>query len=108
VNGVLLALFGAREIEIAAQSVGNGEIRLQDAAEHFLIELFLEGRGVAENGVSVGVLGVEVGDDFGIVLVAEPGVVVDAAVAVDNVLDGLPARYGRLGRAGALGVRGKT
>jgi len=97
-DGVLLAFFGAREIEIAAETVGDGEIGLQDAAEHFLVKLFLKRFGGAENGVGVGVFGVEVGEDFGILFFAKPGVGIDAAVAVEDVLDGM--------EAGERGLRG--
>ena len=88
---VLFAFFGAGEIEIAAEAVGNRKIGLQDFRQHFLVELFLEGFGAVENGVGVGILGVEVGDDFGICFLAQPGVVVDAAVVVDDVFDGMAA-----------------
>ena len=88
---VLLAFFGACEIEIAAEAVGNREVGLQDLAQHFLIELFLEGFGAVKNGVGVGVFGVEIGDDLGILLFLEPGVIVDAAVVVEDVLDGMAA-----------------
>ncbi len=40
-DGILLAFFGAREIQVAAQAVGNRKVSLQDAAKHFLIQLFL-------------------------------------------------------------------
>src|SRR4029077_19358435 len=36
----------------------------------------------------MGVFGLQVGNDLGVFLAAEPGIVVDAAVAVQNVLDG--------------------
>jgi len=45
-DGILFAFHGAGEIEIAAEAVGDREIGLLDAAEHFLVELFLEGLGV--------------------------------------------------------------
>jgi len=40
VDRILLALFSAREIEIPAQSVWDGEVGLQDAAEHLLVQAF--------------------------------------------------------------------
>jgi len=49
----------------------------------------LEGFGEFEVGVGVSVFGFQVGEDAGIFFVAEPGVVVDAAVVVDDVLDWL-------------------
>src|SRR5882724_8093569 len=101
---ILLALFGAREIEIAAQSVGNGEVGLQDAAEHLLVQLFLERLGVAKNYIGVGVLGVEVGDDLRIILIAEPRVIVDEAVAVNNGFDRQTPCDRWLRRAGILRI----
>src|SRR4029077_3183174 len=107
-QGILLAFLGAREIKVAAQSVGNRKVGLQDAAEHFLVEFFLKRFGIPKRGVGVGVFRVEVGDDFGIVFIAEPGVVVDAAVAVDDVLDRVAPRDGGPGRADALGIGRKA
>ena len=34
---ILLSFFGAREVEIPAEFIGSGKIRLQDAPQHFLI-----------------------------------------------------------------------
>jgi hypothetical protein len=44
-----------------------------------------------KDGIGISVLGVEVRDYFGILLFLEPGIVVDAAVVVDDVLDGMAA-----------------
>src|ERR1700704_5887952 len=101
---ILLALFSAREIEIAAQSVGNGKIGLQDAAEHLLVQLFLERLGVRQNYIGVGVFGVEVGDDLRIIFVAEPGVIVDEAVAVNDGFNRLTLCDRGLWRAGILRI----
>lgn len=71
-----------------------------NAAEHFLVEGFLKGFGRFEEGVGEGVFFLEVGGDTGVVFVAEPGVLVHAAVAVDDVLDGFAGGDGGLeGRA---------
>jgi len=43
---------------------------------------------VAQNYIGIGVLGVEIRDDFRIILVAEPRVIVDEAVAVNNGFNG--------------------
>src|SRR5882724_4232612 len=105
---ILLALFGAREIEIAAQSVGDGEVGLQDAAEHLLVQLFLERLGVAQNYIGVGIFGVEIGDDFRIILVAEPRIIVDEAVAVNDGFNRLTPRDRWPRRAGILRIGRKT
>src|SRR5207253_6189950 len=84
-DGVLLALLGPRIVEVAAPPVGDGLVVLLDAAEHLPVERLLERRGGLEARVGVGVLGLEVGDDLGVVLLAEPEVVVLAPVAVDDV-----------------------
>ena len=105
IDGVLLALDGAGVIFEAAKGVGDAEIGLQDAAEHFLVEAGLEGFGGLEEGVGVGVFGFEIGEDAGILFVAEPGVVVDAAVGVDDVLDGF-AEGERGLESGGTGIGG--
>jgi hypothetical protein len=53
-----------------------------------MVEAGLEGFGGFEVGVGVRVFGFEIVEDAGIVFVAKPSVVVDAAVGVDDVLDG--------------------
>ncbi len=49
-----------------------------------------------KDGIGVSVLGIEVRDYLGILLFPEPGIVVDAVVAVDDVLDGMAASDRRL------------
>jgi len=117
IDGVLLALDGARVIFVAAEGIGDAEVGLQDAAEHFLIELFLEGFGGFEVRVCVIVFSLEIGGYARILFVAEPGIVIHAAVVVDDVLDRFAlgkwrleasgARLGGRGRVGRPGVRGK-
>ena len=94
---ILLALVRAGEIEIAAQAVGNREVGLLNPAKHFLIELFLKLLGRPQDRVRVSVFGFQVGDDIGIFFLAEPSVVVDAAIAMQSVLHGFAPRYRRLG-----------
>src|SRR5712692_6307476 len=86
---VLLSLCGPREIEVAAEPVGNGKIRLLDAPEHFLIELFLEWLGGLQNGMGIGIFGLQIGDDVGVFFAAEPSVMVNPAVTVQKVFYGL-------------------
>ena len=100
-DGVLLALDGARVVFKAAEGIGYAEVGLQDAAEHFVIELFLEGLGGLQVGGGVIVFRGEIGENAGIFFVAEPCVVVDAAVVVDDVLDGFAKGEGRLEIGGA-------
>src|SRR4051794_8334944 len=64
VERVLFAFFSASEIEVAAQAVRNGEVGLLNASEHLLVQLLLKRLGLLEEGVGVGVFGVEVGEDF--------------------------------------------
>jgi hypothetical protein len=87
VDGVLLAFDGAGVVFEAAKGVGDTEIGLENAAEHFVVEAGLKGFGGFEIGFGVGIFGFEIGEDAGIFFVAEPGVVVDAAVGVDDVLE---------------------
>ena len=53
-------------------------------AEHLVVELVAQGSEVGGDGFGVGVFGVEIGGDFGIFLVAKPGVVVDEGDAVEG------------------------
>jgi len=113
VDGVLLALDSAGVVFEATKGVWDGEIGLEDAAEHFVVEAGLEGFGGFEIGVGVGALGFEIGEYAGIFFVAEPGVVVDAAVGVDNVLDGFAEgerglESGGAGFGGGGGVWGEV
>src|ERR1700757_1237136 len=112
VDGVLQALGGAGVVFKAAKGVGDAEIGLKDAAEHFLVEMGLERFGGFQIGVGVGVLGFEVGEDAGIFFVAEPGIVVDAAVGVEDMLDGftegergLESGGAGFGGGGGIGVK---
>lgn len=100
VDRVLLAFLGAREIEVAPETIGNGKVGLLNAAEHLLVKLFLEGVCAAKVGVGPSIFGVQVGDHFGILLVVEPGVRIDAAIFVNDVLDRVATRDGRAGRIG--------
>src|SRR6266702_890173 len=77
VKGVLLAFLGSGEVEIAAEQIGDREIRLQDAAKHFLKSF-----GGLQYRVRISIFCFQVGDNFGVFFMAEPRVMVDAAVAV--------------------------
>ena len=70
---------------------------LLDTAKHFVIKPFLKLLRGAQDRVRVSVFGFQVGDDIGIFFLAKPGVVIDAAVAVQNMLYGFAPRYRRLG-----------
>ena len=94
---VLLAFDGFDGVEIAAKAIGNGEIGLLDAGEHLVVERLLKGLGGLEDGVGIGVFGLEVLEDRGIFFFAEPGVIVDAKIAVKEVLDGFASGDRRLG-----------
>jgi hypothetical protein len=97
-EGVLLAFDGLGGIEIAAEAVRYGEVGLLDAGEHFMVEGFLKCLGGLEDGVGIGVFRLEMADDFGIFFFAEPGVVINAEVSVNLVLDRTAGRDRRLGR----------
>ena len=86
VDGVLQALFGAVVVPVRAVAEGNRDVSLLDVAEHLGVELVAERSERGGLRLGVAVLGFEVGDDLGIVLVAEPGVVVDEGLAVDRGL----------------------
>src|SRR5271155_4433535 len=92
---ILLALFRASEIEITAQAVGNAQIRLKDPAEHLLVEHLLKSFGGPQDGIGVRVFRLQIGDYFGVLLLAQPGVMIDATIAVHNGLNRLAARKRR-------------
>ncbi len=83
VDGVLLPLLRARVVEEAALAVGHVRVGLLDAAEHLRVEGRLAGLRGLHHRVGVGVLRLEVGPDLRVLLLAQPVVVVDAALAVD-------------------------
>ena len=76
-DGVLQTLFGARVIPPVAVAEGNRNVGLLDVAEHLLVELLAQPGKRRHHRFGVGVLGFEKGVDFGILLVAQPCVVVD-------------------------------
>ncbi len=84
-NRVLQPLLGARVIPPAAVAEGNRNVGLLDVAQHLVVELFLQAGQWSHHCFGIGVFGFEVGGDFGIFLVAQPGVVVDKRVAVKLV-----------------------
>jgi hypothetical protein len=92
---VLLAFERFDEISVATETIRNGEVGLQDASEHLLVELLLKILGGLQNCIGVSIFRFEVSDDFRALFVTEPGVVVDAAVAVENVLHGFAPGHGR-------------
>ena len=96
-NGVLLAGLDARVIEVVAFAVWNFDVGFFHAAQHLVIELFLEGLGGFHHRVGVGVFGFEIGTHFGIRFVAQPEIVVGERAAVDfgDVRDFLRDRWRR-------------
>ncbi len=80
------ALFPARVIEVAAPLVGDVDVGLLDVADHLVVELLLQALGWLHDGGSVSVLGFQVLRHFGILLVAQPAVIVHQIAAVDVVL----------------------
>ena len=80
----MLALFGADVVPPVAFAVGGGLVGLLDVAEHLVVELVAEGGEVGGDGLGVGIFSLEVGGDFGALLVAEPGVVVGEGDAVED------------------------
>jgi hypothetical protein len=62
----------------------DGDVGLLHMREHFLVELFAKTGERGHHGFGVGVLGFEVRGDLRVLLVAEPGVVVDEDGAVER------------------------
>ena len=82
VNPVLLALFFAVIVEVAAVNHGDRFIGLFDAAPHLLVKRALQGRGVCQHRSSVAVLRFEICKHRGVVSLPQPVVGVDTLVAV--------------------------
>jgi hypothetical protein len=84
VDGIGAALLGARVVQPGAPRRGRGRVRLLDAAEHLLVEDLAQLGEVRELGVGPGVLRLEVGEDRGIVSLAQP---VKGIFAAHSVLE---------------------
>ena len=89
---VLLALFRARVIEVVADAHRDAEVGLLDAAEHLLVERLLQRLRRLHDRFGVGVLGLQVLDDLGVLLLSQPEVVVGQRVAVNPGGVRLPGR----------------
>jgi hypothetical protein len=102
VDCVLLALDSAGVVPPAAVAKGHGDIGLLYVREHLLIKLLAQAGEGGHYGIGVGVFGLKVGRDIGILLVTQPGVVVGER---DPVQDGLGVGFcGRWeGRGTGLG-----
>lgn len=104
-DGILFSLLGAAVIPPLALLGGWVGIGFFETADHLLVELLAELLERGGDGVGVGVFGAEVGEDGGVLLLAEPKIVVDAGIAVDGDVLGFFIGERGLGRAeGELGV----
>ncbi len=83
VDCVLPALDRPRVVEPPPPPVGDVLVRLLDAGQHLVVEPFPQRAERRQDRVRVGVLGLEMGPDLGVRLLAKPGVLVDTSVAVD-------------------------
>ena len=68
---------------------GHAEVGLLDAPEHLLVERLLQRLGRLHDRLGVGVLRLEIRDDFRVRLLAQPEVVVVQRVAVNFVSCGI-------------------
>ena len=85
VDGVRLALLGAGVVPVPVVLIRDAEVGFLDATEQLAVQLLLQGFGVFHPGGGVGVLRLEVGEDRGVLLLAQPVVVVDQDFAVERV-----------------------
>ena len=102
VDRVLLAFLRPRVIEMVAATVGDGRVVFLDAAQDLLVERFLECFHRLHHGRGIGVLGFEIRGHARIVFVAQPEIVVFAAVAVNDVDPGDSGGTGRDGHGGPM------
>ena len=98
VERVLQAGLGAHPVLERALAVRGRAVRLLDVTEHLAVERLLQRRARLHDRRGVGVLGLEVGADVGARLLAQPEVVVDAALAVLDLDVRDPARDRRARR----------
>jgi hypothetical protein len=89
-NRVLLACLRARVVEVPALAVGHRLVVLLDPGQHLPVEGVLEAQGGVHHRVGMGVFGLQVGDDGGVVLGPQPEVVVHELLAVHHVDLGHP------------------
>jgi hypothetical protein len=82
VDGVLAAFLGARVVPPFAVAEGDRDVSLLHVREHFLIKVFAQSVERRHHGLDVGIFRVEIGGDFGILLFAQPCVVVGERDAV--------------------------
>ena len=85
VDGVLLPLLGAGVVPVRPVLVGHRKVGLLDAREHLIVEQPAEFLDRGHHLVGVGVLRLEVGAHRRILLVAEPGVRIGPALAVERM-----------------------
>lgn len=106
-DGILLALFGSRIVEIVAEAIGDAQVGLLDVRQHLVVEFGREALVRRHRRVRVRVFRFQVGRDSGIALLAQPKIVVDARRSVDvrNVRDGLRDGRRRGGRRFGWGTR---
>jgi hypothetical protein len=80
----------------------NGIVVFLDAGDDLVVELPLQGLGVLEDGVHIGVLRLQIGDDLGILPFFQPVVIVDTNVTVHFQLVGEDLGNRRLGLSGTV------
>ncbi len=85
VDPVLLPLLRPVVVQERAVAVGDGQVRLLHVGEHLVVERLLERLGRLEDRVGVRVLGLEIGRDLRVRLLAQPEVRVGPRVAVQEV-----------------------
>ena len=76
IDAVLQPLLGARVVPPVAVAVGNRDVGLLHVAQHLLVKLFAQPGQRRHHRVSVGIFGLEVRGNIGILFIAQPGVVI--------------------------------
>ena len=100
VQGVFAALLVTGVVPVAVQEVGGRGVVLLDAALQLGQQRVLQRLGVGHHGVQVGVLGVQVIQDLGVVPFVQPVVVVNTGAARGDDLIGLDGGDRGLGTPG--------
>src|SRR5207302_5645824 len=83
IDRILLPLLGARVVVVLAEFVRNIDVGLLHVSEQLAVELLLQRLRICRHRRGVGVLRLEMRDDVGIRLLAQPEVVVDERVAMN-------------------------
>ena len=83
-DALAMALLDARVVIEIVVTLGDGEVRFLDAADHFIVELLLENGRMRHHRLGVSVFCFQVSDHVRVFLLTQPIIIVDARMVVDG------------------------